>query len=128
MKLKKNLISLIRVLVKPEFQDREIKKIEKSKERYPTTVIHLLDTNVTAHGIRVRISITDDLFECYKPYGWNEYPKFSPEENGFYYVKFSNGSVYMRQWVNGEWWDNTGENRSKGCVDITEFKFYKKEL
>lgn len=126
MKLKKNLISLIRVTVKPEYQNRVIEEIENS-QKCPT-VVHHIDSYLTIHGVTVYICVTDDLFESYDPKGWNEYPKFSPEENGFYYVKFSNGSVYMRRWIDGGWWDITGENRSKRCVDITEFKFYKKEL
>ena len=127
MKAKKNLISLVRVLVKPEYQNKVIDIIVNSK-KYLINTTYPIPSDLTIHGIQIDIWVTDDLFESYDPRDWNEYPKFSPEENGFYYVKFANESVYIRRWIDGSWWDITGKNKSKSCSDITEFKFYKKEL
>lgn len=125
MKPKKNLISLVRVLVKPEYQGTVLYDICHAD---PYKIIRLSD-HITTHNVEVFFTLKPDYFEDeYRENDWNEYPKFKPTKNGFYFVRFSNQAEYLRRWVDGDWYDLTGGTKSTSCKETTEFKFYKEEL
>lgn len=127
MKPTKNLISLVRVLVKPEYQ----KSVLNDCVLAAGTLRFLpLSANETIHGLPVILEIVPYCFEdVYKLDDWNEYPKFKPHEEGFYFIRYNTGAEYIRKWVNGDWHDLTGGTRSHVCSKKgVKFKWYKKEL
>lgn len=122
MKAKKNFISLVRVLVKPEYQNKVIEKAKTLNLKWA-----VINPNVTLHGLAIQVFI-EDCFEEYKPDDWNEYPKFKPQKDGIYLIRFDNGGQYIRRWKEGDWMDLTGTVRSRDCGENVKFKWYSENI
>lgn len=123
MKPKKNLISLVRVLVKPEYQNEVIERAYKQPLEWM-----VIPPVCSQHGLAIQMFVKDGFEDEYHENDWNDYPKFKPRKNGFYFVRFDNQAEYLRRWIDGDWYDLTGKTKSRSCKETTEFKFYKEEL
>lgn len=85
MKPNKKLISLVRVLVKPEYQESVLRDCSEG--------LGYLMPIMTIHGIPVRIELVEDCFEDeYKDSDWNEYPKVKPPKHEPLRVEFADKS------------------------------------
>ena len=121
---KKNLISLVKVLVKPQHQNNVLYRIINSD--FDQTIV--LDETITVHNIEISFKVKREYFDkTYDYEGWNKYPKFKPIVNGVYRIRFENGAEYFRRSIDGTWYDITGTVKSR-TTEPFEFKWYASEL
>lgn len=123
---KKNLVSLIRATVKPEYQDEVLHLcVERYSAQHLYGNLATISSNYTLHGIPITFTIDRDHFD---EDGWNEYPKHKPFKDGVYLIRFNNKAEYLRRWKD-DWYDLTGTVKSRFlCNDSIEFKWFGEEL